>query len=299
MPTAWCAVPTQNAGLCITREEPHCLLCGSSHRTLVVEAPDIQSGLVFAVVCCQDCGLCYTNPRPSQQTIGQFYPTQYRPHRAGRKPGQRRKHIYREHQPLPLHGQGRLLDVGCGAGKFLYAMHCAGWQVTGIDASAAAVDTVRRSLGLRAFQGTLPHNELQDASLDLITMMHSLEHVHQPLEVLRAAFRLLVPGGKLVVAVPNIDSLAFRWFGSKWYALDLPRHLTHFTPRTLTLMVEDAGFDAGPVEMLQHSEWLRASSRRAGRQRWLRLRPLALAASRYCCWTQQADAMMMTAMKPR
>jgi SAM-dependent methyltransferase len=135
-----------------------------------------------------------------------------------------------------------------------------GWDVTGVDTSADAVEQVRRRLGLRALAGSLPHPELAESSFDLITMWHALEHVHEPLVVLREAHRLLAERGKLLVAVPNIDSLPFRWFGPAWFGLDLPRHLTHFTPETLRRMLEHAGFTCGPLRMIRHGRWLRRSA---------------------------------------
>jgi SAM-dependent methyltransferase len=285
-------------------EETACLLCGGERWAPVVAAGDAQvggHGLMFAVVRCQACGLCWTNPRPAPHSIGRFYPAHYRPHRPER--GGKRQRWWRrprarfeEHRLLPLHGRGRLLDFGCGGGSFLERLQRAGWQVTGMDVSAEAVQKVRSNLGVAAVQGSLPHPELLDETFDVITMIHSLEHVHRPLDVLRAAWALLAPGGQVVVAVPNIDSLAFRWFGPRWYALDLPRHLTHFTPATLALMLRAAGFEPGPVRMIGHSAWLRASARMAGRA-WLRARPVAWPAAQFSKWTRQADAMMVTAIK--
>src|SRR5205823_10757107 len=128
----------------------------------------------------------------------------------------------------------------------------------------------------------------ESASFDVITMWHSLEHVHHPMKILREAHRLLVPGGRLLVAVPNIDSLPFRWFGSAWYGLDLPRHLTHFAPWTLHLMLERAGFRPGPMCMVRHSDWLRSSAKLARQtghatlwQRWLTRKPLSRLVSWY------------------
>jgi hypothetical protein len=134
-------------------------------------------------------------------------------------------------------------------------------------------------------------------------MWHALEHVHAPMQILREANRLLVPGGKLHVAVPNIDSLPFRWFGSTWYGLDVPRHLTHFAPWTLHLMLERAGFRPGPIRMVRHSKWLRSSAEiacaRAKQppvwQRWLKNRPFASLATQYCSLLHQSDCMMVTA----
>jgi SAM-dependent methyltransferase len=279
-----------------------------------LEAPDHfpgGRGFWFAVVQCQDCGLCFTNPRPSPTAIRQFYPSEYRPHRANRarkrglfglRPAEGRPRFRQDPQLLPWHGQGRLLDFGCGGGSFLRRMHCRGWQVTGLDISPAAVYRVRTELGLCALVGTLPHPDLRPASFDVVTMWEALEHVHDPLEVLRQARRLLAPGGKLVVTVPNIDSLPFRWFGHAWYGLDLPRHLTHFAPPTLQLMLRRAGFLAGPVRMVRHSRWLRWSTQLARRSprgpfwhRWLTCKPVSRLATWGCYLAKQSDCILVTA----
>src|SRR5436305_265043 len=78
--------------------------------------------------------------------------------------------------------------------------------------------------------------------------------------VLRAAYDLLAPGGRLMVAVPNIESAAFQWFGPAWFGLDLPRHLTHFTPPTLRAMFDAAGFRVARLRLIRHSDWLRSSA---------------------------------------
>src|SRR5213079_445602 len=147
-----------------------------------------SAGLWFAVVQCHDCGLCFTNPRPSVRSIGQFYSEQYLPHRT--RPGRAAARWWRRlpllgrraerGRAVPWHGEGRLLDFGCGGGSFLALMARAGWQVTGVDVSAAAVRRVRGELGLRALTGSLPHPELPEGGFDVVTMWHSLEHVHQP-----------------------------------------------------------------------------------------------------------------------
>ncbi|HZT83575.1 MAG TPA: class I SAM-dependent methyltransferase, partial [Gemmataceae bacterium] len=138
--------------------------------------------------------------------------------------------------------------------------------------------------------------DLAPASFDRVTMWQSLEHVHDPLAVLRAAHRLLVPGGELLVAVPTIDSLAFRWFGPHWLGLDLPRHLTHFTPGTLGAMLLRAGFTVERVGRQRHSGWLRKSARRAGR-RWLRRPFIARLAAACAHWAGRSDGLIVTARR--
>ena len=293
-------------------EEADCLLCGQRDWLPLIEAQDPLpggNGLWFVVVQCQKCGLCFTNPRPTLATMDSFYLPSYSPHQ-GRSPSKcladcdsiPAKMPRRYRNPFSALKPGRLLDFGCGSGRFIQRMRQRGWRVTGLDSSPNAIELVRNQLGLNAMLGSLPHPDLRSGSFDLITMWHSLEHVHAPLSVLRDAFRLLAPGGKLHVAVPNIDSLPFRWFGSTWFGLDVPRHLTHFAPWTLHLMLERAGFRVGPIEMVRHSKWLRCSAQRAcerGPQpawrRSLQNRSLSRLVSRYCSFVHQSDCMVVTA----
>ena len=259
-------------------ESTDCPLCGSDRASLVMAAPDrdaLPPQPCFTVVRCRECDLCYTNPRPAPDEIGRFYYDDYAPHQAPtirpKKPKFRGKwrRITGKKQPnwergeIDPVGQCRLLDFGCGAGVFLQRMHNRGWQVVGLDLSAKVVRYVQDELKLPALVGTLPSPVLPPGSFDLVTLWHSLEHVHRPLEVLCEIHNLLAPGGKVLVAVPNIDSAPFHWFGSAWYGLDLPRHLTHFTPPTLRKMLDRAGFQFEAMQMVRHSYWLRQSAQLA------------------------------------
>jgi SAM-dependent methyltransferase len=178
-----------------------------------------------------------------------------------------------------------------------------GWQVMGVDIAAETVHRIRDRLGLPALVGSLPHPELGPESFDVITMWHALEHVPDPAGVLRAARQLLTADGQLLVAVPNIDSLAFRVFGQAWFGLDLPRHLTHFSPWTLHLMLERAGFRVERIRMAGPSSWLRHSARVACQyaqarlfHRWMRGKPLSRLSAWYANLTGQADCIIATAV---
>jgi 2-polyprenyl-3-methyl-5-hydroxy-6-metoxy-1,4-benzoquinol methylase len=254
-------------------EEPACPLCGGQERSTILEAQDPHpdnTGLWFAIVQCAGCGMKFTSPRPDEQSIGQFYPADYRPHRAkksrtksrGSKLAWLRGRPCVERRTLPWHGDGRLLDFGCGGGSFLERMAAQGWRVTGLDSSAETVASVQRR-GYRCLCGTLPHLDLAPGTFDVVSMWHSLEHVHNPLKVLAAARELLAPQGKLLVAVPNIDSWPFEWFRASWFGLELPRHLSHFTPKTLTAMISKAGFKNVKLRHIRHSDWLRSSAKLA------------------------------------
>jgi len=295
-------------------EEPDCPLCGRRRRQVILRAFDNAAPgdwHRYEVVRCLDCQLCFTSPRPSPELIRQYYPAGYGPHalplRNRRSPwwsrlAARSGLLFQARKALPWHGQGRLLDFGCGGGSFLQRMHGLGWRVTGVDISPVAVDRICGQLGLHALVGSLPHPELPPQAFDVVTMWHSLEHVHDPLEVLRGAHGVLTARGRLLVAVPNFDSLAFRWFGENWFGLDLPRHLTHFTPNTLSAMLERAGFRVRNVRMVRHSHWLRRSAaiarqerRLPWRQQWTRGKVGSRMISSYAFLTRQSECMLVTA----
>src|SRR5262245_29314985 len=164
--------PRESARLRVTWEESPCPQCAGRYWTPLIEAQDPHAGddgLWFAVVQCDSCGTCFTNPRPDPVSIGQFDsdalhpPQKHHLPRGGPmwSPFLWLARPHREGHVIPRHGQGRLLDFGCGTGGFLAAMHRRGWQATGVDASARNAEGVRNELGLTAYSGTLPHLELQ------------------------------------------------------------------------------------------------------------------------------------------
>lgn len=237
-------------------EECACPLCGGAMHLPVIEAADPVGGLRFLIVKCAHCGLAFTNPRPDFDSIARFYPHDYRCHH-GLRESRRELHrcVARTLRPF---GAARLLDFGCGAGGFLRRMKAIGWNITGLDIAPAAVT---RAGDLPTHVGTLPNPRWTEPCFEAITMWQSLEHVHQPLEVLRSAHCLLTDSGRLLVAVPNFDSFASRWFGPDWYGLDVPRHLTHFTPETLRAMLRAAGFEQIEIQQERKASWIRHSAR--------------------------------------
>ncbi len=261
-------------------EDTACLLCGRDDAEILTEAadpiPSAGPGLRFAIVQCRRCGLNYTNPRPSPGTISRFYPSEYGPHlphrgrRSNRMPSRFWSWILGRPCPerrglLPLDPPGRLLDFGCGSGSYLHRMARLGWTVTGVDLAPEVIRAIHQTPKIQALSGTLPHPDLRPCSFEVVTMWQSLEHVHRPLQILRAAYELLVPGGKLIVAVPNYASLPARWFAERWFGLDLPRHLTHFTPESLRTMLEIGGFQIDSLRSAAHADWLCSSAVQANR----------------------------------
>jgi SAM-dependent methyltransferase len=210
---------------------------------------------------------------------------------------------------IPYHGEGRLLDYGCGSGWYLQRLREQGWQVTGMDFSAYAARKVSERYGIPVHVGTLPHPDVKDATFDVITMGCVLEHVHAPHALVGAAVRALRPGGLLVIAVPNLDSWGFRTFGRNWWPLELPRHLLHFTPPTLRRLVEAHGLEVCEERMLLRGGWMRRSlailGRQPGRTATERLlvrlgqpRIVSSLLTHWTVWTHQADCIFLTARRP-
>jgi SAM-dependent methyltransferase len=138
---------------------------------------------------------------------------------------------------------GALLDVGCGEGRFLWALDPARWRRTGVELSA---ETVARMAGrvpdLRLVAGDLDSPALEAGGFDVVTFWHVLEHLPDTPAVLARARDLLRPGGRLVVSLPNFASLQARLFRRHWYGFDdVPRHLHHFSPDSLARLLEAAG----------------------------------------------------------
>jgi SAM-dependent methyltransferase len=121
-------------------------------------------------------------------------------------------------------------------------MRAFGWSVTGVDPDPAAVEW-GRSQGLEVFVGTVA-DVPSDMRYDVITLSHVIEHVPDPVALLRECGRRLRPGtGRVVITTPNIGSLGHRWFKGYWRGLEVPRHLFIFSPAALTACVARSGLD--------------------------------------------------------
>lgn len=142
---------------------------------------------------------------------------------------------------LPAQPNGRLLEVGCGSGQMLKFMQDLGWCVEGVDFDPAAVENAKAK-GLQVRLGTLESQEYPEDYFDAIIMSHLIEHVHDPLQLLRECNRILRPGGNLVVVTPNGESWGHKLYGDAWRGLEPPRHLHVFTIPSLHCLAEKAGF---------------------------------------------------------
>jgi SAM-dependent methyltransferase len=234
-----------------------CDLCGSTETrprfpgTLPDDAPlraseafrctDSGYGRHHAIVQCLKCGLVYTNPRLEGTRILDTYiaveDPLYLEEREGRVlTFERHLRPLEKLKPPP----GRLLDVGASTGVFVEIAGRHGWDAWGLEPSRWAVSEARRQ-GLQMIEGTLESVELPDTSYDVVTLWDVIEHVTDPFAEIQRVYRLLKPGGLLAVHTMDIDSLFARAMGGRWPWL-MEMHIYYFSRRTLTMMLNKAGF---------------------------------------------------------
>ncbi|WP_299873360.1 bifunctional 2-polyprenyl-6-hydroxyphenol methylase/3-demethylubiquinol 3-O-methyltransferase UbiG [uncultured Cocleimonas sp.] len=146
----------------------------------------------------------------------------------------------------------RLLDLGCGNGKFLLQARSAGWDVVGVDFDQEAVD-VACMQGLDVRLGGIDILDPRIEQFDVITLSHIIEHVHQPIDILKACNRLLKPGGFLWLDTPNSEAEGHRVFGANWRGLEPPRHLAIFSFESMNKTLKLSGFVNIEIQAYQPS----------------------------------------------
>jgi 2-polyprenyl-3-methyl-5-hydroxy-6-metoxy-1,4-benzoquinol methylase len=134
-----------------------------------------------------------------------------------------------------------MLEIGCASGCFLHYMATCGWQVEGIEFSSFAAANARR-LGYVVHSGALENVENVGGPFDLIVAWMVMEHLHEPVMVLRKLRTWTKPGGRFAFSVPDCSSFVFRIFKGYWHDLHVPAHLYHFTPHTLQRVLRQGGW---------------------------------------------------------
>ena len=212
----------------------------------------LVSGLTFNIERCRVCGLLFTNPRPGSLEMKKYY----------QSPG----YISHTDQQNSLHGflyqtikkrmaknklkllnkytqntEKKLLDYGCGTGDFVLAAHNEGYESIGYEPAKNAMDRARqKGAEVLEDENILFSNHTQ--YFDVITLWHVLEHIHNVHEKMQVFYKILKPEAWIVIAVPMANSADASVYKEHWAALDVPRHLYHFTPNTLQNLCEANGF---------------------------------------------------------
>jgi len=232
------AEPTTSMAVC-------CPGCGKSSVELDwLRAPDRFHGRrrVYSLARCNGCSLVWLQDAPPPSEMGEHYGVDY--DRAITAAGADPDHwTERRDTLLKYKSGGAILDLGCSSGGFLKSLKGDGWTKYGIEMSEDVARQAEANTGAKVFVGDILDAPFAPESFDAITCFHLFEHVYDPREVLSRVAKWLKPGGVFFTMMPNIDSAGRRIFKSYWYALELPRHLHHFSPVSLRAMAASVGLE--------------------------------------------------------
>jgi SAM-dependent methyltransferase len=249
-------VPAPASDTPLTLEYARCCICGTRDSEPVGSGPDFEyrtSSDSFLAVRCTRCGVVYLDRRPVAEELGRIYPDDYHAFAFtesefglvhGVRSRLEARRLRRAFAGLPV--DARLLDVGCGDGFHLdlLATHGpAGWRLEGVDVDDRAVGAAR-ARGVRVHQGRVEELGLEPGAYDAAMLIQTVEHLADPLGVLRAVRDLLRPGGRLLLVTDNTGSLDFRLARRRhWGGYHFPRHWYLFDAPSLRMLGARAGFD--------------------------------------------------------
>lgn len=212
----------------------------------------------FSIWHCADCTIRFTQDVVEQTTIGKYYQSDSYISHSDTKTGLVNS-LYHSIRKFTLNlkkslvqnqtqlKSGAILDIGCGTGAFLNTMKLAGWKITGLEPDETAI---KKAKSLYQIQPQSPSElfNLSEQQFDAITMWHVLEHVHQLNEYLFQLRKILKDKGTLFIAVPNYTSFDAQFYEETWAAYDVPRHLYHFSPKSMELLVKRYGMKIKTVK---------------------------------------------------
>jgi SAM-dependent methyltransferase len=230
-----------------------CALCGAREGVRVASGPDFEYDTTrteLSLWRCA-CGGVYLDPRPAPEALARIYPSNYYAYDFVEKVGrfvmrfksmaERTKvRAYRAYVP----DGGRVLDIGCGDGHVLGQLRRHGGaslRLEGVEFSPVAIAAAERA-GFVVHRGRIEEVELPPGAFDLVIMNQLIEHVADPVAVLRKVAAALRPGGVVFVETPNLDSADARLFRRRyWGGYHLPRHFHLFDRRSLPALARRAG----------------------------------------------------------
>ncbi|GJM59453.1 class I SAM-dependent methyltransferase [Persicobacter diffluens] len=225
-----------------------CPVCQGSHFSDFLACKDFTSSQEqFQIVQCDDCQFKFTNPIP--KALGAYYQADsYISHT--NKAQNLTQLLYKIARFFTLRGKEKLvrqyastsksiLDFGCGTGHFLEFCQKKGWEIEGLEPSKDA-----RNQHAPVLKGKIASSvkELGPEQVEIITLWHVLEHLEDLNETLQTLKQKLRSTGKLIIAVPNPESYDAQHYGPNWAAYDVPRHLYHFSQKSMQLLAEHHGF---------------------------------------------------------
>jgi 2-polyprenyl-3-methyl-5-hydroxy-6-metoxy-1,4-benzoquinol methylase len=236
-----------------------CNICGSTDFAVLFAAGVAQ---VNQIVECKRCGLMYANPRcPADHVRIESWEDdpawdfeRENPQRFEKERLQTRDYANTRALLSRLYPQrGSLVEVGSSTGSLLQTFHIDGWDVMGVEPDLNAARYATNKLGIRTIHSTLERSSIGDQSFDVAVLLHVIEHVPDPVATLQELYRILKPGGHLVVETPRYDTLMFKLLGRRERSLSCDGHIFFFTTDTLRQAYKKAGFELVQYENVGRS----------------------------------------------
>lgn len=230
-----------------------CPLCSSKKIDLTLATEDYSiSKEAFDIFRCADCDFHFTQRAPSPAAIAPYYNSEVYISHSDTKKGLVNR-LYHTARNIMLKQKYKLvrrlakgktiLDVGSGTGYFLNYMKQKGYQVTGVEIDSEARKTTLRNFGIEVQAPSFLLNKQLPEKVDIITLWHVLEHLHDLDGYMKSMHQSLKTGGVLLIAVPNHTSYDAQYYGQYWAAYDVPRHLWHFSPKTIVRLANKYDFE--------------------------------------------------------
>ncbi len=230
------------------KEIKNCFICGNDKFSQFIKCKDLLlTKEEFQIVQCEKCGFLFTNPRPQESDIKKYYESdEYISHKSNKKTLfntayrlVRNLAIKKKFKLISELKQGNtLLDIGCGTGEFINFFKKNKWEVHGVEPNKDARALAVSNYGLNV-KDEESLNYFENNFFDVITMWHVLEHVYPLNQRIEKVKQLLKDDGILIVAVPNCESWDAKFYKEFWAAYDVPRHLYHFSQKTIKLLFEN------------------------------------------------------------
>lgn len=243
-----------------------CPCCNGKNIAKVLSAKDFTvSNEIFDVWQCNSCTARFTQNVPGKKESIPYYRSENYISHSDIKKGfinslyhyvrnqtlSEKRKLIEKHTKLTT---GKILDIGAGTGAFLQTMQKADWQIEGLEPDETARENARSLYGLSLH----PSEELFNfsaESFDAITLWHVLEHVHELHEYIDQCKKLLKPNGCLFIAVPNYTCYDEKVYKEYWAAYDVPRHLYHFSPTTITQLLLQHGLQLKDVKPMWYDSF--------------------------------------------
>lgn len=233
----------------------HCTVCKHACSTHLFEASSWETfaqDKVYSIQQCNNCASTYTIPELSEHELSEFY-------EKGLYGGKTNRfnsfvkivsNIFQAERLRKVscdQKSGSLLDIGCGKGKFMSYAADKRWRVSGIEPAETGSTIAERQVGIPIFRSL---DDLEnDEPFDVVTMWHVVEHLLEPTEELQRIKPFLKQDGRIFIAIPNFESIQSKLGKSKWSHLDVPRHRVHYTPQSISNLLNSVGYD---VQYIDH-----------------------------------------------